>query len=53
MSKHSTENGKPAKKLQKRIESFENSISGRSFVSTYPQSSSIKNTLTRPGSNKK
>ena len=53
MSKHSTINGKPAKKLQKRIEAFENSISGRSLVNTYAQSSSIKNTLRRPGSLKK
>jgi hypothetical protein len=53
VSKHSTENGKPAKRLQERIESYENSVSGRSFINSYPQSSSIKNTLTKPGSNKK
>jgi hypothetical protein len=53
MSKHSTENGKPAKRLQKRIEDYENSISGRSAISSYPQSSNIKNTLRKPGSNKK
>ncbi len=53
MSKHSTENGKPAKKLQKRIECFENSVSGKSLVMSYPQSASIRNTLRKPGSNKK
>ena len=53
MSKHSTETGKPAKRLQKRIDDFENSISGRSSIASYPQSMSIKNTLHKPGSMKK
>lgn len=52
MGKHSTENGKPAARLQRRIESFEDSAAGRS-AGSYPQSSSIRNTLTRPGSMKK
>jgi len=53
MSKRSTVDGKPAKRLQKRIESYENSVSGRSAIMSYPQSMNIKNTLRRPGSNKK
>lgn len=53
MSKHSTTSGKPAKRLQIRIEAFEGSASGRSSNNSYPQSASIRNTLTKPGSNKK
>ncbi len=53
MGKHSTVNGKPAKRLQKRIEFYEEGISGRSANSSYPQSASIRNTLRKPGSNKK
>lgn len=53
MGKHSTVNGKPAKRLAARIENFENSISGKSSNTSYPQSLSIKNTLRRPGSLKK
>jgi len=53
MGKHSTVDGKPAKRLQRRIESYENSVSGRSAIVSYVQSSAVKNTLKRPGSNKK
>jgi hypothetical protein len=52
MGKHSTKNGKPAKRLQKRIDSFEDSANGRS-PGSYPQSASIRNTLRKPGSLKK
>lgn len=52
MSKHSTVDGKPAKRLQKRITDFETSMSGKS-ANSYPQSMAIRNTLRRPGSNKK
>jgi hypothetical protein len=51
MSKHSTENGKPAKRLQRRINSYEESMAGRG--GSYPQSMNIKNTLRKPGSLKK
>ena len=52
MGKHSTVDGKPAKRLAKRIEAFEESSTGRS-PGSYPQSASIRNTLRRPGSMKK
>lgn len=51
MSKRSTTDGKPAKKLQRRLVDYENSMAGRG--GTYPQSMNIKNTLRKPGSNKK
>ena len=53
MGKHSTANGKPASRLQKRIENYENSVSGKSSNTSYSQSSAIRNTLRRPGSLKK
>ena len=53
MGKHSTVDGKPAKRLQKRIELYEENVSGRSSNASYPQSASIRNTLRKPGSLKK
>jgi hypothetical protein len=52
MGKHSTNSGKPAQRLQKRIDAYEDSVNGRSSGS-YPQSASIRNTLRKPGSRKK
>lgn len=52
MGKHSTTDGKPAKRLKERIVDYEISMSGKSSSSS-PQSMAIKNTLHRPGSNKK
>lgn len=53
MSKHSTVDGKPAKRLKRRIDDYEISVSGKSSSGSYPQSMAIRNTLRRPGSNKK